>query len=219
METYKIIDMETWPRRTHWNYYRNLVKAQTSMTKKIDVTNFVSWCHEKKQKVSPLLLYVISKTVNSLECMRMFALEDGNPAIWDAVHPNYTIFHEDDKTFSDVWIEYTDDQDTFLQNFEQIMMVYKDKKGIKVREDQPANFFCISGIPWISYDSFTTSTAGDRPPMLFPVLNYGKYEEENGKLMMPVSITISHAAMDGYHEALFFQTLQENLDNCEVSHV
>lgn len=49
--------------------------------------------------------------------------------------------------------------------------------------------------------------------MLFPVLNYGKYEEDNGKLMMPVSITISHAAMDGYHEALFFQALQENLDS------
>lgn len=43
MGTYKIIDMETWPRRTHWNYYRNLVKAQTSMTKKIDVTNFINF--------------------------------------------------------------------------------------------------------------------------------------------------------------------------------
>ncbi|MDO4978462.1 MAG: CatA-like O-acetyltransferase [Eubacteriales bacterium] len=49
MPDYKIIDMETWPRRTHWNYYRNLVKAQTSMTKKIDMTNFVKWCHEKKE--------------------------------------------------------------------------------------------------------------------------------------------------------------------------
>ncbi len=144
--------------------------------------------------------------------MRMFALPDGSPAVWDMVHPNYTIFHEDDETFSDVWMEYDPDEATFLHTFEGVIRAYGNKKGIKVRDDQPANFFCISGMPWISYDSFTTYTSGDRPPMLFPVLNYGKYKEENGKMMMPVSITISHAAMDGYHEAKFFEVLQENLN-------
>lgn len=213
MDSYRIIDMETWPRKTHWNYYRNLVKAQTSMTKKVDVTDFVRKSHEKNEKISPNLLYIFSKTVNSLDCMKMFALEDGNPAIWDVVHPNFTIFHEDDKTFSDVWIEYNENSEIFLKNYSEVIEKYKDKKGIKVREDQPANFFCISGLPWVSYDSFTTSTAGDRPPMLFPVLNYGKYEKMNGRLMMPVSITIGHAAMDGYHEAVFFNLLQENLDS------
>lgn len=28
---------------------------------------------------------------------------------YDILHPNYTIFHEDDHTFTDVWTEYTED--------------------------------------------------------------------------------------------------------------
>lgn len=212
MDNYKKIDMETWPRRTHWRYYRTLVKAQTSMTKRVDITALVDFCHKEEKRFSAVLLHTIAKTVNSLECMRMFALEDDNPAVWDVVHPNFTIFHDDDKTFSDVWMEYSPDLSQFLDIYEDVIHTYGDKHGIKVRENQPPNFFCISGIPWITYDSFTTSTAGDRPPMLFPVLNYGKYYEENGRYLMPINITIAHAAMDAYHEAMFFDTLQKNLD-------
>ena len=35
--------------------------------------------------------------------------KDGNPGYYDVLHPNYTIFHEDDHTFSDVWTAYTED--------------------------------------------------------------------------------------------------------------
>lgn len=212
MAGYKVIDMETWPRRTHWVYYRNLVKAATSLTKRVDVTALVDYCHKNNKKFSAVFLHTVSKTVNSLEFMRMFALEDGNPAVWDVVHPNYTIFHKDDETFSDVWMEYDPDENTFLKTFDTVLAEYGDKKGIKVRDDQPANFFCLSGVPWIDYDAATTYSAGDRPPMLFPILNYGKYTERDGRLEMPFTVTISHAAMDGYHQAKFFEKLQENLD-------
>lgn len=213
MDNYKVIDMDTWPRSSHWNYYRNIVKAQISMTKKVDVTDLLHYCHEKKIRFSPLFLHAVAKTVNSMECMRLFAMEDGNPGIWDCVHANYTIFHDDDKTFSDVWIEYMEEENVFVQNYEKIIAIYKDKRGIKVRENQPANFFCISALPWVSYDSFTTCATGDRPPMPFPIMNYGKYEEENGRIKMPVTLTVSHAAMDGYHVAQFFLALQEKLDS------
>lgn len=204
--------MDTWPRRTHWNYYRNIVKAAISMTVKMDVTPLLDYCHEKQLSFSPVLLHTIAKTVNSLDNMKIFADEDGNPAVWDVVHPNFTIFHEDDETFSDLWIEYIPELDAFVQNYKKVMGEYGDKHGIKVRDGQPANFFPVSGMPWAHYESFNSYTMGNGLPMLFPVLNYGKYEEVEGRLCMPVSITISHAAMDGYHVSKFFETLQKNID-------
>ncbi len=35
--------------------------------------------------------------------------------------------------------------------------------------------------------------------------------------MMPVSLTVSHAAMDGYHISQFFDRLQENLDTVRIT--
>lgn len=210
-QIYHKIQLDTWPRRSHWNYYRNIVKAAVNMTKSLDVTSLLEYCHRTGKSFSPVFLHTVSMTVNSLDCTKMFADEQGNPAVWDVVHPNYTIFHEDDETFSDVWIEYDSDLDSFIQNYDRVIAEYGDKHGIKVRDNQPPNFFPISGIPWIAYDSFSSYTAGDRPPMLFPVLDYGKYECVDGKFILPFSITISHASMDGFHLAKFFNLLQENL--------
>ena len=213
MENYKEINMETWGRSSHWNYYRNILKAAICMTKRIDVTPVYKYCKKTGKKFSSVFLHTVCKTVNSLDCMRMLALENGNPAVWDKVHPNFTIFHEDDKTFSDLWIEYVPDLDEFIGIYEETMKIYGNRHGIKIRDNQPPNFFCISGVPWIDYDSVSTYSAGDRGPALFPILNYGKFEEIDGRMMMPFSINIAHASMDGYHIAVFFEELQKNLNS------
>ncbi len=209
---YRIIDMNAWPRSSHWNYYRNVLHAQVSATKKIDVAGLLAYCRERGKKFSPVLLHKFCLTVNTLECTRMLALENGNPAVWNEIHPNFTIFHEDDKTFSDLWMEYIPDEDAFTENYQKLMERYGDNKGIKARDNQPPNFFCVSGVPWFDYDAVSTSLAGNIQPALFPVINYGRYKEEDGKALMPVSISVSHAAMDGYHIALFFEMLQENVN-------
>ncbi len=46
-----------------------------------------------------------------------------------------------------------------------------------------------------------------------PIINWGKYREENGRLMMPVSVRLNHAIADGYLVANVFRLLQEEIDN------
>ena len=45
------------------------------------------------------------------------------------------------------------------------------------------------------------------------LLTFGKYTEADGAFTLPLTLTISHACMDGYHLSLFFNTLQYRL-NC-----
>ncbi len=49
----------------------------------------------------------------------------------DKINPNYTIFHQDDKTFSDCWSEYEEDFEKCFQNITTDMHTYKDKKELK----------------------------------------------------------------------------------------
>ena len=54
-------------------------------------------------------------------------------------------------------------------------------------------------------------------PHLFPVLTYGKFTEHDGKLTLPFSLSISHAAVDGWHISQFFQGMQDLLDTVELT--
>ena len=44
-----------------------------------------------------------------------------------------------------------------------------------------------------------------------PIVNWGKYRPENGRLMMPVSVRLNHAVADGYLIAKVFRLLEEEI--------
>jgi chloramphenicol O-acetyltransferase type A len=44
-----------------------------------------------------------------------------------------------------------------------------------------------------------------------PIINWGKYREENGRLMMPVTVRMNHAVADGYLVSNVFLLLDENI--------
>ena len=77
--------------------------------------------------------------------------KDGNPGYYDVLHPNYTIFHEDDHTFSDVWTAYTEDFSVFYKNMCSDMETYRHVKAVKAKPGQPQNFYCISMVPWLDF--------------------------------------------------------------------
>ncbi len=213
---YELIDESTWPRREHFHYYQEQIPYLHSMTVKVDVETCLQVAHEKKHHFTALLMYVVSKTVNELDCMKMMTEADGSPGIWKVINPVFTVFHQDDHTFSDLWMDYLQDPYSFCMEYDRVTRTFGERKGVKGRPGQPDNFFCFSCPPWIAFESYSSQTPGRIPP-LFPIIVCGKYEQTDQGCMMPVSLTVSHAAMDGYHISQFFDRLQENLDTVRIT--
>ena len=44
-----------------------------------------------------------------------------------------------------------------------------------------------------------------------PIINWGRYREENGRMMMPVSVRMNHAVADGYLVARVFVLLEQEM--------
>ncbi len=44
-----------------------------------------------------------------------------------------------------------------------------------------------------------------------PRLSWGKFTEENGKVMLPVSLMFNHALADGWHATQFYRNLEREL--------
>ena len=212
---FNYINTSTWERSEHFDYYRSKVVCGYCCTVRLDVTNLINELKKKSLRFYPSFIYCTAKIVNSMKEFRMGIDKNGLPGYFDVSHPNITIFHEDDHTFSDMWSEYNDDFMSFYTNTVNNMEKYKDKKGIKARDNQPANFFCISCIPWLSYTAYSTYATQDEPN-LFPVITFGKITETDGVSEIPFTINISHAAADGYHTSKFINMLQEYINNFTV---
>lgn len=211
MSEYKMIDMDNWPRREHYKYYTEQLKVEFNMTANVDVKALLEFCHSNGYNFYPTLIYCVTRTINRIENFRMFKDTDGKLCVWEKVVPNYTIFHEDDHTFSDCWTDYSEEFEVFYQDITSDMQRYAHKKGIKVKDGQPPNFYCFSAAPWTTFTGYGSKVT-DGVPMYFPVITAGKYEECGDKINLPVNITIAHAVADGYHVGLFFQYLQEEVN-------
>lgn len=209
---FHLIDMNTWERREHYKYYQTLVRSNYTLTANIDITGLVKEIKRRSLRFYPVFLYVTSTAVNSIKEMRMSKDADGNLGYWDECHPSYTIFHKDDCTFSDIWSEYQKDFSVFYANCIKDMEEWKDVKGVKTKPGKPDNFTPISCVPWISYASMAYDTPVTSP-LYFPVILFGKYFEENGKILIPFSAYVPHAVSDGYHTSLFLNTVQEIATN------
>ena len=211
------IDKETWPRREHFDYYRSFLPCGYCVTVRLDVTEFRAMLKRQGLKFYPAFIWCVSHTILSHPAYRMGTDREGNPGYHDVLHPVYTVFHEDDHSFSDLWTEHDEDFSVFYAHFQSDAETYGQNHGIKGKPGQPGNFYCISAVPWLDYTGYTAAVSGDRLPALFPVITYGKITAENGRETLPFTINIAHAAADGWHTAAFVRELQAVLDEAELS--
>lgn len=207
MSNYKKMDIEKWERKEHYLYYTEKLKVEFNMTASIDVGRLLEFCHANGYRFYPAVIYFVTRVLNKIENFRMFKDEQGNLCVWEKIIPNYTIFHEDDKTFSDCWTDFSEDFDVFYHDIIEDMQKFQYKKGIKVKDNQPPYFYCISCVPWVSFTCCNSRVANGEPSF-FPIVTVGKYEKGMTGTLMPVNITVAHAVCDGYHVGRFFEELQ-----------
>lgn len=201
------LNPETWERKEYFDYFYYQIKCKYTLNANIDISGLLENTRKLKLKFFPTFLYAIMRIINQNKEFRMSFDKEGNLGYWNYVVPSYTIFHEDTKTFSDIWSEYTEDFSLFYYGILHDMEKYKDVKAIKARPDQPANFCSISSLPWLSFTNYSQDTYTESP-FLFPLIRFGKYFTEGEKVLIPFAIFVNHAVADGYHTAKLINDLQ-----------
>ena len=68
----KKIDMDTWARREHYEYYTKQLKVEYNITANVDVKNVLDFCHSKGYKFYPAMIYLVTKTLNRINNFKMF---------------------------------------------------------------------------------------------------------------------------------------------------
>ena len=208
---YKIIDKEEYYRHGVFRHFSEDCKCSTSITARIDVTKLVAYSQKTKTKFYLNFLYILSKVLNSREDYRMGYLWQTEELIcYDVINPTQYVFHEDTETFTLVYTRYCEDYETFYADARRDVEEAKKTREYGLDMEHHPNWFDASFIPWLSYDSLHIELP-DGYLFFAPIINWGKYRDENGKFVMPVSVRLNHAIADGYLVAKVFRLLQQEI--------
>ena len=207
---YTLVNLNEWGRGSLFKFYIDKMRIVMSLTADVNVTNLRAYSKKNNLNFYPLMLWVVSKIINSHDEFKYSWDDAGNLIKWDFVSPSYTDFHADDENFVKMVTEYSDDLFEFCSRVDKDRQRHKNEQAILV--NQPPNFFDVSCLPWIKYSRFDIHVF-DKGKFLAPVITWGKFEEKDGKLIMPLTMNIHHAVADGFHLSRFFNEAQELMDS------
>ena len=208
---YRVIDIEKYYRKGVFRHFSEDCKCSTSMTARIDVTDLVAYSKKANTKFYINLLYLLSKALNSRDDYRMsYNWKSQELMCYDVVNPTHYVFHEDTETITIVYSEYNEDYKTFYANAMADVEKAKQTREYGLDMQNHPNWYDASYISWLSYDSLNIELP-DGYLYLLPIVKWGRYREENGRLQMPLTVRLNHAIADGFLIANVYRLLEKEI--------
>lgn len=203
------LDIENWNRKEHYNFFKQFTDAYFSVVVELDVSKAYAYSKTSDFSFFVLYLYACMKALNGIENLR-YRIRDDKVIVHDVIHASPTILR-DDNTFGFSFIHYDEDLQVFNRNFEAEKERILNSSNLFPKEDTDDCIFC-SALPWLQF-------TGHKEPLFglvkesVPKIAFGKYSVVGKKRMMPVSIAVNHALVDGYHVGLFVDDFQKILND------
>jgi chloramphenicol O-acetyltransferase type A len=208
----KMIDLSSWDRAEHYNFFSRMDYPQYNICMNVDITNFLAAVKQKGLPFYYTLIYLVMSAANEVEEFR-YRIHDHQVVLHDSIHPSFTELTADDKYFKIVTVDLEDSLEEFIKAAKLKAETQRDYFPIKDlggRDD----LIYITCIPWISF-THISHTMSFKQEDAVPRISWGKYFEECGKIKLPLSVQVHHALADGVHMVQYFNNLQEILDNPE----
>lgn len=158
------------------------------------------------------MLYYLTSIVNRHAEFRTAINANGELGIYSEMTPYYTVFHKETETFSNLWTEYCSNYDDFCVAYENDVLHYGKIEHMEAKQNVPENNFSVSMIPWTTFEGFNLNIRNGYDYLL-PIFKMGKYYEDDGKILLPLSIQVHHAVCDGFHICRFINELQELIND------
>ncbi len=202
--SYTPIDIETWPRRQTYAYFKDYDDPFFNVTVMLEVAAVFQKCKAEKRSFFLACLYASLKAANEEQAFRLRWL--GQQVVdYAQIDGGSTILHED-KTFSFCYFTYSPDWETFERVGQLNIATQHASKVLDPKLDE-LNMIHYSVLPWTHFTSFKHARKF-RQQDTIPKLVFGKAETKGDGIHLPCSIQVHHAMMDGYHVGIYVQRLQ-----------
>lgn len=204
----RFIEMEAYPRKSHFEYFGSLAYPYVGFTANVDVTNPIRFAKEKGGSSFLAILYVAVKAANAIPELRQ-RIVDGRIAEFDYCNVGYTVALPD-KTFCNCYTESRMSIEEFFVDAKARQQEAMKHPGFVNPDEDETGLIFASCIPWLAFTQCIQPAP--IPADSNPRIVFGKYIKEGERTLMPLHIQCNHALVDGYHLSEFYRIFQEMAD-------
>lgn len=210
----KYIDLANWKRREHYEFFRRMDYPQYNVCMDVDVTHFLQFVRDNGLSFYYAMNFAVAKATDEVENFRYRIREDG-VILHDHLHPSFTDIGKNDKDglFKFITAEIRGDIFEFNKRVREISDTQTEYFPFEnfVNRDDLIYTTCL---PWISFTSLSHPISINNKDAV-PRISWGKYFPKGDNVMMPLSVQVHHALVDGLHIARYVEALQTLLDGFE----
>lgn len=202
------IDMENYPRRSHFEYFSSLAYPYTGLTANVDVTNAIRYAKEKGGSSFLAVLYAAVKALNEIPQFRQRII-NGKIAEYDYCNIGYTVAMPDN-TFCNCYTESRMSLDAFFVDAKARQAEAMKHPGFVNPDEDETGLIFASCLPWLAFTQCIQPAP--IPADCNPRVVFGKYIKAGDRTLMPLHLQCNHALVDGFHMCEFYRIFQEMVD-------
>ena len=203
----EVLDLAGWKRRRHFEFFRHYERPWFNLCADVDVTALVKRCAEPDGPSFFLAsLWLSLLAANQVEELR-YRLRGDQVVVYPVVDGGSTVLMPD-QTFAFAYFDFDPSFPPFAaRGARELDRVRSGPGGLEPRTERD-DMIHYSVIPWISFSSFSHARTSSAD-LSVPKIVFGKHREAGGRRLLPVSVEVHHALVDGLHVGRFYERFEE----------
>jgi len=204
----KYLDLTNWARRDVFEFFLGFDKPYFNICTRLDVTNLLGLLRDRPSvSVSLAYHYFALRAANEIEPFR-YRLREGKVIVHDVIHGGTTVLLPNEN-FTLAYFDYDENFEKFISEADRAVKEVLSGDGA-FRPNPSDDRIHFTALPWVSFTSFSHARNWRREDSI-PKIAFGKFIRENGRTLLPFSVEVHHALMDGLHVGRYVTRLEEAL--------
>ncbi|AKK74117.1 chloramphenicol acetyltransferase [Chryseobacterium sp. P1-3] len=206
----KIVDIESWNRKEHFEFFSGMANPYFGFTTEVDCTKAYDIAKEKGYSFFAYYFHKSMVAANSVDELKLRIL-DGQVVQFDTVHAGSTIGRPDG-TFGFSFTHFSADFEVFNTSLQKEIQEVHASTGLRLSNNRLGkDHIRHTTIPWNSFSAIVHPTDFNTNESV-PKISFGKFSIRDGRKYLPVSIEAHHGLADGIHLAKYVEAFQKELN-------
>lgn len=197
------VDPESWPRREIFAFFSGISDPFYAVSFRLDVTALRRYTKERGLSFYHSMIWLCTRALGRVEAFS-YALREGQLVRLESRRPSFTHLRPGSENFQIVTLPC----EGSLEDFCAAAREKAEKQDFFIDfAGEGIDMIFLSCLPWLDLTALTNERDLD-PDDAVPRIAWGKYVEENGRLMLGLSVEVNHRFIDGLHIGQFARELE-----------
>lgn len=208
----KTIELSSWPRKTHFNFFRSFQHPHIAVCTHVDAATYCRSVRDEGISLFLALTFAATRAANAVPEFRtrMRFTADGTATVveHELVHPTVTVPITGNR-FNFCMLEYASKFSHFSALAQPRLQTAQAQDGLFDDSAGRDDVVYMTSAPWVSFTSATLPLYG--PEDCVPRVVWGKLGRPGAAHALPILLMVHHALADAWHLSQFLERFQEIL--------